>query len=146
MKVDIHLEVACLMNPGLAGWGVVVSGEGTYEKMSGGDPGTTHNRMYLIAAITALEALEGSCEGRLHTDSKYLCDGITTWIKNWEKRGWKTAKGKPVENADLWKRLKEVSGRHQIEWVWTPKETAGAGYEREDAVLLAQTAMEEHLR
>ena len=82
MKVDIYLGVACLQNPGVAGWGVVILGEKTYKKMSGGDPGTTHNRMYLIAAITALEASEDSCEARLHTDSKYLCDGITTWIKN----------------------------------------------------------------
>ena len=122
---------------------MVISGEGTYIKMSGGDPGTTHNRMYLIAAIAALE---GSCEGRLYTDAKYLCDGITIWIKNWEKRGWKTAKKKPVENEDLWKRLKEVSAKHQIEWVWTPKEAAGAGYEREDAVALAREAMEGFLR
>ena len=92
-----------------------MSGEKTYKKISGGDSRTTHNHMYLIAAITALETLEGSCEGRLYTDSKYLCDGITTWIENWERRGWKTAKKKPVENADLWKRLKETAGRHQIE-------------------------------
>ena len=122
-----------------------MSGE-TYKKMSGSDSRTTHNRMYLIAAVTALEALEGFCEGRLHTESKYLCDGITTWITNWEKRGWKNAKKKPVENADLWKRLKEATGRHQTEWVWTPKEAASAGHEREDAIELAQKAMEEHSR
>ena len=102
--------------------------------------------MYLIATVTALEALEGSCEGCLHTESKYLCDGITTWIANWEKRGWKNAKKKPVENAELWKRLKAVSEKHQIEWVWTPKETASAGHEREDAIELARKAMEEHSR
>ena len=145
-KVEIYLEIACLQNPGAAGWGVVVSGEKTYKKMSGGDSRTTHNRMYLIAAVTALEALEGSCEGSLHTESKYLCDGITTWIANWEKRGWKNAKKKPVENADLWKRLKTVSEKHQIKWVWTPKEAASAGHEREDAVELAQRAMEEYSR
>ena len=74
----------------------------------------------------------------------YHRDEMTTWIENWEKRGWKTAKKKPVENTDLWKRLKEVAGRHQIEWVWTPKEVASAGYEGEDAVELARRAMEEH--
>ena len=145
-KVEIYLEIACLHNPGPAGWGVAVSGEKTYKKMSGGDSRTTHNRMYLIAAVTALEALEGSCEGCLHTESKYLCDGITAWITNWEKRGWKNAKKKPVENADLWKRLKEATERHQIEWVWTPKETASAGHEREDAIELARKAMEEYSR
>lgn len=144
MKVNIYLEVACLQNPGVAGWGVVISGEGIYKKISGGDSVTTHNRMYLIAAVTSLEALEDSCEGSLYTDSKYLCDGITTWIKNWEKRGWKTAKNKPVENEDLWKRLKELSGKHRIKWVWTPKQAASAGYEREDAVDLAQKAMEKN--
>ena len=74
------------------------------------DSRTTHNRMYLVAAMTALEAFEDSCEGRLYTDSKYLCDGITTWMANWEKRDWKNAKKKPVENADLWKRLKDRMG------------------------------------
>ena len=144
MKVDIYLEVACLQNPGVAGWGVVLSGERIYKKMSGGDLKTTHNRMYLIASIAALEALENTCEGSLYTDSKYLCDGITTWIENWERGGWKTSNNKPVQNKDLWKRLKELSGKHRIEWVWTPKQAASVGYEREDAIALAKQAMEDN--
>ena len=140
-KVDIYLEVARFMNTDVFGWGVVILGKKTHRKMSDGDSGTIRNRMCLIAAITALEALEVSCKVRLYTDSKYLCNGIVTWIKNWENRGWKTSKNKPVENEDLWKRLKEVAGRHQIEWVWTPRETASVGYERKEAIAIAHKAM-----
>ena len=100
----------------------------------------------LPRALIFTASITGSCEGCLHTESKYLCDGITTWITNWEKRGRKNAKKKMVENADLWKRLKAVSEKHQIKWVWTPKEAASAGYEREDAIELAQRAMEEYSR
>ena len=98
MKVDIYLEVVCLMNFDVADWGVVISARRGAKRW----PAATQKQ-----PITALEALEGSCEGRLHTDSKYPCDGITIWIKIGKRRGWKTAKKKPVENADLWRRLKK---------------------------------------
>ena len=144
-KIEIYLEVISVHNPGPAGWGVVVWDGKTRKGMSGYEAEITHHRTYLIAAISVLEELEDTCEGRLHTDSKYLCDGITTWIANWEKRSWQTYDNKPVKNADLWKRLKAVSEKHQIEWVWNSSKTIRDNEERKTAFSLAGEAIEKHL-
>ena len=117
-RVEIFTDGACLGNPGPGGWGAVLR-MGRHEKeLSGSDPHTTNNRMELTAAIRALEALIEPCEVTLHTDSKYVMDGITRWVHGWKRNGWVTASKKPVQNAELWHDLIEVAGKHQIEWTW----------------------------
>ena len=103
--VIIHTDGACKGNPGPGGWGAILQAAGKTKEMSGGEPLTTNNRMELMGAIMALEALTRPCEVDLHTDSKYVLDGITKWIPGWKSRGWLTADRKPVKNDDLWKRL-----------------------------------------
>ena len=116
--VIIHTDGACKGNPGPGGWGVVLQAAGKCKEMSGGEPVTTNNRMELMAAIMALEALTRPCRVDLHTDSKYVMDGITSWIHGWKARGWKTADRKPVKNDDLWKRLDIARTRHEVKWHW----------------------------
>ena len=107
-EVVIYTDGACSGNPGPGGWGVVMRWQGTEKEMYGGEPLTTNNRMELMAAIQALEALQRPSTVILHTDSKYLLDGITKWIQGWQRNGWKTAAKKPVKNDDLWRRLVEA--------------------------------------
>ena len=116
--VIIHTDGACKGNPGPGGWGAILQAAGKVKEMSGGEPMTTSNRMELMAAIMALEALTRPCKIDLHTDSKYVMDGITSWIHGWKARGWKTADKKPVKNDDLWKRLDLARARHDVKWHW----------------------------
>ncbi len=114
----IFTDGACSGNPGPGGWGaILISGESRKE-ICGGEPGTTNNRMELMAAIQALEALKKPCRVELHTDSTYVQKGIHEWIHNWKRRGWKTADNKPVKNEDLWRRLDEARQRHDVKWHW----------------------------
>ena len=117
--VIIHTDGACKGNPGPGGWGAVLQAGGGHEKeLWGGEPNTTNNRMELMAAIMALEALKRPCKVELHTDSKYVMQGITEWMRGWKARGWLTADKKPVKNADLWQRLDEARLRHDVKWRW----------------------------
>ena len=130
--VIIHTDGACKGNPGPGGWGAILQAGGKSKEMSGGEPLTTNNRMELTAAIMALEALTRPCEIDLHTDSKYVMDGITSWIHGWKARGWKTADKKPVKNDDLWKRLDVARARHNVKWHWVKGHAGHALNERAD--------------
>jgi ribonuclease HI len=136
--VEIATDGACKGNPGPGGWGVVIR-MGTNEKeLSGGEPLTTNNRMEMMAAISALTALTKPCRVTLSTDSRYVMDGLTKWIKGWQRNGWRTADKKPVKNADLWQALLNAAKPHHIEWVWVK---GHAGHpENERADLLASDA------
>jgi ribonuclease HI len=116
--VDIWTDGACSGNPGPGGWGAILHYGGAEKEMSGAEPATTNNRMELMAAIQALEVLKRRSKVRLHTDSKYVMDGVTKWIHGWKKNGWKTADKKAVKNEDLWKRLDEANARHEVTWKW----------------------------
>lgn len=116
--VDIYSDGACRGNPGPGGWGVVLRYKGHEKLLYGGEPDTTNNRMELTAAIKGLEALSRQCKVRVTTDSKYVRDGITQWLPNWKRRGWKTASKQPVKNKELWQRLDELAAKHDVEWHW----------------------------
>ena len=116
--VDIWTDGACSGNPGPGGWGAVLRYGETEKELSGAEAATTNNRMELSAAIEALNALKRPAQVRLHTDSKYVMDGVTKWIHGWKKNGWKTADKKPVKNEDLWRALEAAASRHQVEWKW----------------------------
>ncbi len=143
-RVDIFTDGACSGNPGPGGWGVLLR-YGEHEKeLYGGDPATTNNRMELMAAIQALEALTEPVEVHLHTDSQYLQLGITGWLAQWKKRGWKTADKKPVKNVDLWHRLEAAISHHRVRWHWVRGHAGHADNERAD--LLARKGMEPFLK
>lgn len=116
--VTIYTDGACKGNPGAGGWGVVLIYGEHRKELFGGEKHTTNNRMELLAAIQGLDALKRSCQVDLYTDSQYVRKGITEWMYNWKKNGWKTAAKKPVKNDDLWKKLDELSGKHQVKWHW----------------------------
>lgn len=119
LRVTIHTDGACSGNPGPGGWGAVLQWGDRTRELKGGEAHTTNNRMELTATIEALEALNRPCEIDLHTDSQYVRDGITRWIHNWKRNGWKTADKSPVKNADLWERLDAALVRHpDIQWHW----------------------------
>ena len=130
--VTIHTDGACKGNPGPGGWGAILQASGKTKELCGGEPLTTNNRMELTAAIMALEALTRPCKIDLHTDSKYVMDGITSWIHGWKARGWKTADKKPVKNDDLWKRLDVARTRHEVKWHWVKGHAGHALNERAD--------------
>jgi ribonuclease HI len=131
-NIIIYTDGACKGNPGPGGWGVVLR-MGHHEKdMAGNEPNTTNNRMELTAVIRALEALKEPCHVHLHTDSRYVIDGITKWIFGWQKNGWKTAAKKPVLNADLWQELLLAIKRHRIEWIWVKGHDGHPENERAD--------------
>ncbi len=133
--MDIYTDGACSGNPGPGGWGAVLSYGEHEREIYGGDPGpTTNNRMELMAAIRALEALTRPVEVRLHTDSTYVRNGITKWMLAWEKNGWKTSDRKPVKNEDLWRRLAEAMRKHEVEWLWVKGHAGDEGNERADAL------------
>jgi ribonuclease HI len=135
--VEIFTDGACKGNPGPGGWGAVIR-SGTNEKeISGGEPLTTNNRMEMMAAVEALNALKRPCHVILHTDSKYVMDGITKWIFGWQKNGWKTADRKPVKNAELWQVLVEATRRHRIEWKWVRGHSGHPENERADQLACA---------
>ena len=115
---EIYTDGACSGNPGPGGWGAILRFRGVEKEMSGGDPETTNNRMEMMAAISALEALKRPCIVDIYTDSSYVRDGITKWIWGWQKRGWKTADKKPVKNVELWQRLLDALKPHKVEWHW----------------------------
>ena len=116
--VEIFTDGACKGNPGPGGWGAVIRSGGREKELSGGEPFTTNNRMELLAAIRALEALKRPCTVILTTDSNYVRDGITKWIGAWRKNGWRTADRKPVKNVELWQELVKAAAPHSIEWHW----------------------------
>lgn len=130
--VEIYTDGACKGNPGPGGWGVFLEYKGHRKELYGGEPNTTNNRMELMAAIKALETLNRPCKVRLHTDSKYVLQGITDWMRNWKKRGWKTAGNQPVKNEELWQRLDAAIQRHTIDWVWVKGHAGIPGNERAD--------------
>ena len=117
-QVEIFTDGACRGNPGPGGWGVLLRFQGKEKTLCGGELETTNNRMELTAAIIGLESLNKPYSVTLTTDSKYVMNGITDWIENWKKRGWKTAAKKPVKNEDLWRRLDKACGQHEINWQW----------------------------
>ena len=128
-RVTIYTDGACSGNPGPGGWGAILAFGDHEKELKGGEPHTTNNRMELMAAISALEALKRPCTVDLHTDSEYLRSGITTWIHGWKKNGWRTSDKKSVKNVDLWKRLDEALGHHKVHWHWV-KGHAGHAHER----------------
>ena len=132
--VDAFTDGACSGNPGPGGWGALLRIGGRERELSGADPATTNNRMELMAAIAALEALKRPCKVRLHTDSTYVRDGVTKWIHGWKKNGWKTSDKKPVKNVDLWQRLDAARLPHQAEWIWVKGHSGHAENERADAL------------
>jgi ribonuclease HI len=117
-SVIIHTDGACSGNPGPGGWGAILEFGDHKKELKGGEAHTTNNRMELMGAIAALEALTRPCEVDLHTDSMYLRDGIMSWIRKWKQNGWKTADKKPVKNVDLWQRLDAALARHTVRWHW----------------------------
>jgi ribonuclease HI len=131
-EVVIYTDGACSGNPGPGGWGAVLRWNGTEKDLHGGELQTTNNRMELMAAISALEGLTRPSQVELHTDSKYLLDGITKWITGWQRNGWRTAAKKPVKNEDLWRRLVAAMDRHEITWVWVKGHAGDEGNERAD--------------
>lgn len=139
--VEIFTDGACRGNPGPGGWGVVLIAGDRRKELYGGEQNTTNNRMELTAAIEALNALQGSRQVLLHTDSRYVMDGINDWMPNWKKRGWKTSAKKPVKNQDLWQALDEAISRHDIKWRWVRGHTGVQG--NEDADLLANKGIDE---
>jgi ribonuclease HI len=143
-RVQIWTDGACSGNPGPGGWGAILCFDGTEKDLCGGEPDTTNNRMELMAAISALEALTRSCQIDLHTDSQYLRGGVTAWIHNWKKRGWTTADKKPVKNIELWKRLDEARARHEVEWHWVKGHAGHDMNERADE--LARRGMKPFLK
>jgi len=142
-QVDIFTDGACRGNPGPGGWGVLMRYNGQEKKIHGGEKDTTNNRMELMAAIMALETLKKPCLVNLTTDSKYVIDGITSWMVDWKKRGWKTAAKKPVKNVDLWKRLDNAVKEHEIQWHWVRGHTGHE--ENEMADTLANKGIDELL-
>lgn len=130
--VEIYTDGACKGNPGVGGWGALLAWGTHRRELFGGEPMTTNNRMELIAVIRALEALKRPSRVRLHTDSAYVQQGITRWIHDWKRRGWKTADRKPVKNEDLWRRLAELAERHEIDWVWVRGHAGDPGNEAAD--------------
>jgi ribonuclease HI len=133
-EVSIWTDGACSGNPGPGGWGAILCFEGREKELFGGEAATTSNRMELTAAIEALEALKRPCAVHLHTDSNYLKGGITSWIANWKRNGWRTADKKPVKNAELWQRLDAAAARHQIDWRWVKGHSDDVMNERADAL------------
>ena len=140
-KVVIYTDGACSGNPGPGGWGAVLLYGATERELCGGEPATTNNRMEMMAAIQALEALKRPCKVELHTDSQYLRTGITEWLAGWKSRGWKTAAKQPVKNEDLWKRLDEARARHEVDWRWVKGHAGHELNERADG--LARKGLEE---
>lgn len=132
--IEIHTDGACSGNPGPGGWGALLRYGATEKELSGGEKLTTNNRMELLAAICALESLSKPCSIDLYTDSQYVQKGITEWLSNWIKRGWKNAKGEPVKNQDLWQRLSAASKLHKVSWHWVKGHAGHVDNERVDGL------------
>jgi ribonuclease HI len=132
--VIIYTDGACRGNPGPGGWGVLFNYKGKIKELYGAEKHTTNNRMELMAAIQALESLTRPCLVQLNSDSSYVLKGITDWMPNWKKRGWKTAAKTPVKNEDLWRRLDTAILKHKIEWKWVKGHSGDTGNDRADAL------------
>ena len=132
--VEIYTDGACSGNPGPGGWGAVLRYQGVEKELLGGERETTNNRMEMLAAIHALEAMKRPVRAIIHTDSTYLRDGITKWIYAWKERGWKTAAKKSVKNVDLWQRLEAAMAPHEVEWLWVKGHAGHPENERADAL------------
>ena len=130
--VTIFTDGACSGNPGPGGWGAILKFGDIEKELKGGESPTTNNRMELLAAISALEALTKPCTVELYTDSQYLRQGITSWIHNWKRNGWKTADKKPVKNVDLWQRLEAALHQHEVRWHWVKGHAGHPENERAD--------------
>ena len=135
--IEAFTDGACSGNPGPGGWGVVLRWRGHERELSGGEAETTNNRMEMMAAITALEALKRPSRITITTDSTYLRDGITKWVAGWRRNGWKTAAKQPVKNRDLWERLVEAAARHSVDWQWVRGHDGHPENERADALARA---------
>jgi ribonuclease HI len=142
--VVIYTDGACSGNPGPGGWGAILTYGDNCKEIAGGEEVTTNNRMELMAAISALEALKRPSRVELHTDSSYLKNGITQWIHGWKRNGWRTSDKKPVKNAELWQRLDEARNRHEIDWHWVKGHAGHPENERADE--LARQAMAPFLK
>ena len=138
--VEIFTDGACSGNPGPGGWGAVLRYDGVERELMGGENPTTNNRMEMMAAIAAFEALKRPSEVHIHTDSQYLRDGITRYIEQWKARGWKTADKKPVKNIDLWKRLEQALAPHEVQWFWVRGHSGHPENERADKLARAGIA------
>jgi len=139
-RVSIWTDGACSGNPGPGGWGAILTMNGHEKELCGGEALTTNNRMELMAAIMSLEALKRPCDVDLFTDSTYVRNGVTQWMDNWKRRGWKTADRKPVKNVELWRRLDEAAARHTVVWHWVRGHAGDEMNERADS--LARAGME----
>jgi ribonuclease HI len=139
--VVIYTDGACSGNPGPGGWGAILTAGEHQREICGGEPHTTNNRMEMMAAIKALQALKRPCRVELHTDSQYLRQGITEWLPGWKARGWKTADKKPVKNDDLWRELDSARARHEVVWRWVKGHAGHPMNERADA--LARRGLQE---
>ncbi|MEE4331238.1 MAG: ribonuclease HI [Wenzhouxiangella sp.] len=137
-QVRVWTDGACLGNPGPGGWGALLRWNGHEKELSGSEPETTNNRMELMAAIQALESLKRPCSVILVTDSQYVRKGISEWMNNWKRNGWRTASRKPVKNDDLWRRLDRAVGRHDVDWRWVKGHSGHPENDRADE--LATTA------
>lgn len=139
--VEVYADGACRGNPGPGGWGALLRTRGRERELWGSEPATTNNRMELLAVIRALETLRRRCAVRVYTDSQYVQKGISEWILDWKRRGWRTASRSPVKNLDLWQRLDALAQGHEIEWHWVRGHAGHEGNERADA--LANRAIDE---
>ncbi|HYG07610.1 MAG TPA: ribonuclease HI [Stenotrophomonas sp.] len=143
-SIEIHTDGSCLGNPGPGGWAALLRYNGREKTLSGGEAVTTNNRMELMAAIQALEALTEPCQIVLHTDSQYVRQGITEWMAGWLRRHWKTAGGDPVKNRELWERLHQATLRHSIDWRWVKGHNGDPDNERVDQLARAQAVAQRH--
>lgn len=141
VQVEIYTDGACLGNPGPGGWAAILESGKHRRELSGAEAATTNNRMELSAAIEGLKALRRSCDVVLYTDSRYVKQGMTEWLAGWQRKGWRTASGKPVENRDLWEQLMAAAEPHRIRWEWVRGHNGVPGNERADQ--LARAAAEE---
>ena len=139
MKKTVHIytDGACSGNPGPGGWGAILRYGDTEKEISGGEADTTNNRMEMMAVIQALSLLKSPCIAHVHTDSKYVLQGMTEWLPGWKSRGWKTADKKPVKNVDLWQELERAAARHDVHWHWVRGHDGHPENERADALAVA---------
>ena len=136
----VYTDGSCIGNPGPGGWGIVIEAPTGVREMSGAAASTTNNRMELMAAIRALEEIEPGAPVQIVTDSRYVMDGITSWMTGWRRRNWRTAGGKPVKNQDLWRRLEQAAAKHDVKWRWVRGHTQDPGNERADALARAASS------